>query len=89
MNATRSRLLGAFLLCAAIAVGWPAISEFMTIDTCLDAGGSLNYVRGSCDLQQSQSNPISLGRVPWRIICSASLGVAGLRVLLRRKRFRE
>lgn len=39
--------IGAFLFAAVLT--WPAVSEFLAVDGCLDAGGSFDYALGRCD----------------------------------------
>lgn len=41
-----------FALVAGFAV-MPFVEEFLAVDECLDAGGSFNYLRGSCDFAMS------------------------------------
>ena len=41
-------LMPAFLLVVAYA------KEFISVDKCLDAGGSYNYMAGECDIVSSQ-----------------------------------
>ena len=46
----KSTILVMGLLVLAVVLIWPAVSEFLAVDRCLDAGGSFNYLLGSCDL---------------------------------------
>jgi hypothetical protein len=46
-------LLGVALLLAAVAFAWTPVSDFLAVDSCLDAGGSFDYANGICDFERS------------------------------------
>ena len=54
MRTTFPRLLGRSLLIASLAVGAWQARRLLAIDSCLDSGGSFDYVAGVCDFTVSQ-----------------------------------
>ena len=66
---TRLVLLCASLL-VSVSAAWRVVSDYIAVDSCLDLGGSFNYVRSVCDF--SASHP-SVSAFAWRgffIACS-------------------
>ncbi len=47
-------LLGVCLMLSA-AAAWRVASDYMALDSCLDIGGSFDYVRSVCDLTESHA----------------------------------
>jgi hypothetical protein len=43
------RIAGVLALLLAVILLWPSASEFFAVDSCLDTGGSFDYVTGQCD----------------------------------------
>lgn len=88
MNISRSKIVGAVMIAAAIALAWPATSEFLAVDACLDAGGSFDAILGACDLKVSHPYVASLAYVqspfgsPWFILIGVMLGLVGLVVFV-------
>ena len=50
----RAALLGVCLFLSA-AAAWRVASDYMALDSCLDLGGSFDYVRSVCDLTESHA----------------------------------
>lgn len=64
-------------LAAGFLLVHPVVAEFAAVDACLDAGGSYDYVRSTCDY--SQNHPLI--RIGWRsgfriTLCLACAAVA-------------
>lgn len=49
----------AITLSGAFVALWPRVAEFITVSSCLDHGGSYDYVRGVCD--RMKNHPY----IPW------------------------
>ncbi len=83
-------VLRAFLLsiCSllSVAAAWRVASDYMTLDACLDIGGSFNYVRSACDL--TGSHP-SVSLFAWRGFFLTASIVFALPVLLAAVRRRK
>ena len=84
MPRSRSKVIGIALLLLAAIVAWPAASEFVAVDACLDAGGSFNYVVGACDFQQSHPYAPFVGHSPWLLLVAGAVAIGGLFALARR-----
>lgn len=50
----RAVLLGVCWFLSA-AAAWRVVSDYMVLDSCLDRGGSFDYVRSICDLTESHA----------------------------------
>jgi hypothetical protein len=80
------------MVVAAVGLGWPAVSEFLAVDQCLDAGGSFNGASGICDLQESHPPTLtpasayvpSASGSSWRILLGAALGLVGLVMMIEK-----
>ena len=76
------------MIAAAIALAWPATSEFFAVDACLDAGGSFDSILGICDHKVSHPYVASPAYVqstfgsPWFILIGVVLGLVGLVVFV-------
>ncbi|CAN5180106.1 hypothetical protein BH24GEM2_BH24GEM2_07700 [soil metagenome] len=78
----RWRLLGVLFLAASAFLLWPYVSAFLAVDTCLDSGGSYNYVTSTCDFHQSHPSRSFYESVTfWAGIV---LGLLGLWAIARR-----
>jgi len=53
------------IACCLLSVGalWRVVSDYLALDSCLDIGGSFNYVRSVCDL--TSAHP-ALSLFAWR-----------------------
>lgn len=78
------RLLGVALILAGVFVALrPRAAEFFTVGSCLDHGGSYDYVRGECD--HAKNHPY----IPWSkrshsdgtVLAGGGLVLGGLVVL--------
>ena len=70
--------LGYLLLAVACTFAGCAFSEHLAVDSCLDRGGSFDYVRTVCDT--AGSHPYEPDYLYWLLAFGA--GVAGLFALL-------
>jgi hypothetical protein len=88
MHLSASKVIGVVMVVAAVALAWPAISEFFAVDQCLDAGGSFNGVLSKCDFEGTHTSTPSLAYVPspsgssWRILLGAALGLVGFGIAI-------
>lgn len=83
MKVSSSTAIGFALLLTAITLGWLALSEWVAIDACLDAGGSFKYTAGVCDLVNSHRRPSASSSSETRILLAVCSGVIGLALLFR------
>ncbi|MGE0332409.1 MAG: hypothetical protein AB7P37_17155 [Ramlibacter sp.] len=81
----RAFLIGVSLLLSA-AAAWRVASDYMTLDACLDTGGSFNYVRSVCDLTGSHA---SMSVFAWRGFFLTASVVFALPVLVAAVRRRK
>lgn len=75
MNSRTLTLLGVALMLVAAALVWPPLATFFKVDSCLDAGGSFNYVTGECDFETNQ--PYGPADNTLRLRAAATLALIG------------
>jgi hypothetical protein len=68
---------GVVSLCAGFLLLWPLLPQALAIDSCLDAGGSFNYLQSTCDQAQSWPRLSLLERSGLRIAVASSLALLG------------
>jgi hypothetical protein len=81
----RVGLLGVCLFVSVAAV-WRVASDYMALESCLDLGGSFDYVRSACDLTESHA-VVSL--FAWRGFFLTSALVFAVPVVLATARGRK
>ena len=81
----RTALLGVSLFLSA-AAAWRVASDYMALDSCLELGGSFDYVRSVCDLAESHA-VVSL--FAWRGFFLTSALVFAVPVVLAAARARK
>jgi hypothetical protein len=74
------RFIGIALVLGAVAVAWSPLSTFFAVDSCLDAGGSFDYVKGVCDY--TRSHPYLARDSTARISVAALLAIGGLAAIV-------
>jgi len=80
-----ARFLTAFWAAISLVAAWQVVSYLLAVDRCLDQGGSFDYVRGECDLENSHS-AISLGKTHGFLLVAAVLAAIQSVLALRRSR---
>ena len=85
LDVARAALLGvsSFL---SVAAAWRVASDYMALDSCLDLGGSFDYVRSVCDLAEPHT-VISL--FAWRGFFLTSALVFAVPVVFAAARWRK
>ena len=48
-------IVGVALMLVAVGVIWSPLATFFAVDSCLDAGGSFDYVARVCDFEQTHT----------------------------------
>ena len=71
--------VGMALVLGAVAVAWSPLNTFLAVDSCLDAGGSFDYVKDVCDY--TNSHPYLARDNTARVGGAALLAVAGIAVI--------
>ena len=87
-NSARAILLSACAL-LSLAAGWRVASDYFAVDSCLDLGGSFDYVRSVCDLTGSHA-VVSL--FAWRgffLTCALVFAVPVVLALTKRRKVVE
>ena len=74
--------IAAGLIVLALALIWRPVSDWLLIDACLDAGGSLDYELRRCDFEASHPVP---DRRPGPYYLGALISVLAAAFLLARK----
>jgi len=80
--------LGLVLVMAGIVIIAGEFLDVLGIDRCLDAGGSYDNLKQTCDLSQSHPAPAGLSRGVGYVIGGVIAIAAGLGLLMRSRRLR-
>jgi len=78
VRSSMRRIVGAVAVIFALTLAWPVAAEFMAVDACLDRGGSYNYIRSACDLQQNHQHLPLFERQGFRIVGGLSFTALGV-----------
>jgi hypothetical protein len=81
----RAVLLGICLVLSA-AAAWRVVSDYLALDSCLDLGGSFDYVRSVCDIAGSHA---AVSLFAWRGFFLTSAVVFAVPVVLAATRRRK
>ncbi|MBH0184858.1 MAG: hypothetical protein HP477_05400 [Nitrospira sp.] len=71
-------LVGGLAVVSTVVLVWALVAEFLAVDTCLDAGGSFDYMRSACDLEQNHPYIPVMERQGFRVAGSFALTLFGL-----------
>lgn len=92
-RASRSAILAPHLIrplktawgCIALFIAgwllWPLFSDIFAADRCLDGGGSFDYVRSVCDMEETHSYVPLLDRQGFRVVGALVFGISALAAL--------
>jgi hypothetical protein len=80
MKTRIATLVGIALMLSAVALVWSPVATFLTVDGCLDAGGSFDYTSHECDFVNS--HPYAPEDNAVRLRSALALALAGVAVTI-------
>ena len=77
-----STVTGLLLTVFAAWFFFPVVPEFLAVDSCLDRGGSFDYVLSVCDFSRNHPSITILSRHGFRLTAFVILFLAGLKLIV-------